>query len=86
MCESVRVIVQPRVRAGIGFGDWKKSWENISEEVKRGKVNVRVKENIVREREVQVGSLERQSRWGEWMELVLKTEMSWHTLFNYEDS
>ena len=47
---------------------------------------VRVKENIEREREVQVGSLEQQSRWGEWRELVLKTDMSWHTLFNYGDS
>ena len=46
----------------------------------------RVKENIEREKGVQVGSLERQSRWGEWKELVLKTDMSWQKLFNYKDS
>ncbi|KAL5251266.1 hypothetical protein ACHWQZ_G016834 [Mnemiopsis leidyi] len=86
VCESVRGMVQPHVRAGIGFGDWKKPWEKMSEKERQREVMARVKENIEREREVQVGSLERQSRWGEWRELVLKTDMSWHTLFNYGES
>ena len=35
----------------------------------------RVKRNMERDREVQVGSLEMKSWWGEWRVLVLKTEI-----------
>ena len=86
VCESVRGMVQPQKRVGIGFGDWKKPWERMDEREREREVMLRVKENIEREREVQVGSLEMQSRWGEWRELVMKTDLSWHTLFKYGDS
>ena len=66
VCESVRGMVQPQKRVGIGFGDWKKPWERMDEREREREVMLRVKENIEREREVQVGSLEMQSRWGEW--------------------
>ena len=33
-----------------------------------------------------MGSLEKQSMWGEWRELVMKTHISWHTLFKYGHS
>ena len=79
-------MVQPQKRVGIGFGDWKKPWERMDEREREREVMLRVKENIEREREVQVGSLEMQSRWGEWRELVMKTDLSWHTLFKYGDS
>ena len=31
VCESVRGMVQPRFRAGIGFGQWNKPWEKMTE-------------------------------------------------------
>ncbi|XP_063688236.1 uncharacterized protein LOC134821425 [Bolinopsis microptera] len=86
VCESVRGMVQPLSRAGIGFGDWKKPWEKMSEKEQQREVLDRVKENIRKEREVQLGTLEMQSRWGNWRELVTRTDMSWHTLFKYGDS
>ena len=58
----------------------------MDEREREREVMLRVKENIEREREVQVGSLEMQSRWDEWRELVMKTDLSWHTLFKYGDS
>ena len=86
MCEPVRGMVQPHRRAGIGFGEWKKPWEKLSKKEREKEVLLRVRENISKEREVQVGSLEMQSRWGEWRDLVTRTDMSWHTLFKYGDS
>ena len=82
----MRGMVQPLSRAGIGFGDWKKPWEKMSEKEQQREVLDRVKENIRKEREVQLGTLEMQSRWGNWRELVIRTDMSWHTLFKYGDS
>ena len=79
-------MVQPQGRAGIGFGEWRKPWEKLSEREKQREVLQRVKENIRKGREIELGSLEMQSRWGEWRDRVMETDMSWHTLFKYGDS
>ena len=60
MCEAVRGMVQPQGRAGIGFAEWKKPWEKMSEREKQREVLQRVKEKGPRE--IEVGSLEMQSR------------------------
>ena len=86
VCESVRGMVQPHLRAGIGFGEWKRPWDMMSKTEKEKAVMDRVKKNIGREREVGVGSLEMQSRWATWRDMVTSTDMSWHTLFKYGDS
>ena len=71
VCESVRGMMQHQGMAGIGLG----TEETLGEFGSAGEMG-RVKENIEREREVQVGSLEKQSMWGEWRELVMKTHIS----------
>ena len=86
VCEAVRGMIQPHGRAGIGFGEWKKPWEKMSEREQQREVLQRVKENIRKERGIEAGSLEMQSRWGEWRDKVTETDMSWHTLFKYGDS
>ena len=53
-------MVQPQGRAGIGFAEWKKPWEKMSEREKQREVLQRVKEKGPRE--IEVGSLEMQSR------------------------
>ena len=61
MCEAVRGMVQPQgSEAGIGFAEWKKPWEKMSEREKQREVLQRVKEKGPRE--IEVGSLEMQSR------------------------
>ena len=47
----------------------------MKERERQQEIMRRVKRNIERDREVQVGSLEMQSWWGEWRELILKTDM-----------
>ena len=79
-------MVQLQGRAGIGFGEWKKLWEKMSEREQRREVLQRVKENIRKDRGIGAGSLEMQSRWGEWRDKVTETDMSWHTLFKSGDS
>ena len=39
-------MTQPHIRAGIGFGDWAKSWERMSDKEKNEPVIGKVKENI----------------------------------------
>ena len=63
MCEAVRGMVQPQGRAGIGFAEWKKPWEKMSEREKQREVLHRVKENIRKgPKKIEVGSLGMQSR------------------------
>ena len=85
-CEAVRGMVQPRFRAGIGFGDWNKPWERMTTKEKQSAVIGRVKENIDQEKIVEGGSLELQYRWASWREDVLTMDLSWHNLFNMGDS
>ena len=35
-CEALRGMTQPHFRAGIGFGDWAKPWERMSDKEKNG--------------------------------------------------
>jgi len=86
ICESMRGMVQPYSKAGIGYGDWKKPWEKMDDREKQREVISRVRDNIQGEREVKVGSLEMQSRWGTWRDTVVKTDMSWNTMFKFGDS
>ena len=85
-CEAVRGMVQPYHRAGIGFGEWQKPWDRMSEREKQGAVMERVKKTIGQETAVQLGSLELQCRWATWRENVLAMDMSWHSLFTMGDS
>ena len=90
-CEAVRGMVQPHHRAGIGFGEWQKPLERMSEKERQGAVMERVKKNIEQETAVQCGSLvlwsrELQCRWAAWREKVLAMDMSWHSLFYMGDS
>ena len=85
-CESFRGMVQPHHRAGIGFGEWQKPWERMSERERQRAVMERVKKNIEQEAAVECGSLELQCRWAAWREEVLAMDMSWHSLFNMGDS
>ena len=63
VCEAVRGMVQPQGRAGIGFAEWKKPWEKMSEREKQREVLHRVKENIRKgPKKIEVGSLGMQSR------------------------
>ena len=45
-CEAVRGMIQPHSRAGIGFGQWTKPWERMSEKEKKEAVIGIVKRNI----------------------------------------
>ena len=85
-CEAMRGMVQPRFRAGIGFGEWKKPWEKLTEREKEKAIMERVKENIDQERQTQYGTLEMQSRWVGWREEVLALDMSWNNMFKMGDS
>ena len=85
-CETVRGMVQPHFRAGIGFGEWRKPWERMSEKEKQSAVMERVKKNVEQESAVECGSLELQCRWASWREDVLAMHLSWHSLFNMGDS
>ena len=51
----MRGMVQPRFRAGIGFGEWKKPWDKLSEREreKEKAIMKRVKENTDQERQTQ---------------------------------
>jgi len=85
-CEAVRGMVQPAYRAGIGYGEWKKPWDVLSDEEKRKEVMGRVKTNIEREQESEYGSLELQSGWVRWREDVVDMSLSWSNLFQMGDS
>ena len=81
-CEAMRGMTQPHFRAGIGFGDWVKPWERMSEREKQIAVIGRVKENINQERHCQYGTLDMQCRWANWNEEVLPMNLSWNNMFN----
>ena len=85
-CEAVRGMVQPHHRAGIGFGDWQKPWDRMSQRERQRAVMERVEKNMEQERTVELGSLELQCRWAAWREEVLAMDMSWHSLFTMGDS
>ena len=85
-CEAVRGMVQPHLRAGIGFGEWKKPWEKLSDKEKEKAIMERVTENLNQERQTQYGTLEMQSRWVEWRDEVLALDMSWNNMFKMGDS
>ena len=85
-CEAVRGMIQPHSRAGIGFGEWAKPWERMSEKEKEEAVMGRIKKNIEQERESQYGTLEMQSRWVAWREVVIAMDLSWNNMFKFGDS
>ena len=86
VCESMMGMVQPAKRAGIGFGEWKKPWEKMSQRERKKAVIERVGENLQGQRVVEYGSLEMQSGWSRWREDVLTLDMSWNSLFKMGDS
>ena len=55
VCESMLGMVHPAKRAGIGFGDWKKPWEKMSQREKKKAVIERVGENLQGLRVVEYG-------------------------------
>ena len=73
-------------RAGIGFGDWAKPWERMSDKEKNGAIIGRVKENIEKEAQSQYGLLEMQSRWAAWREAMIAMDLSWNNMFQFGDS
>ena len=79
-------MIQPGHRAGIGYGEWKKPWDRMSESEKRNEVMLRVKTNIERQQQTEYGSLELQSGWARWREDVVDMGMSWSSLFQMGDS
>jgi len=85
-CEATRGMIQPQLRAGIGFGEWKKPWDKLSFKEKGKEVIDRVRKNTDHEAAVELGSLEMQCRWSKWREEVLAMDMSWHRLFEMGDS
>ena len=48
----MRGMTQPHFRAGIGFGDWVKPWERMSEREKQVAVIGRVKETLIKKDDV----------------------------------
>ena len=85
-CEAVRGMIQPQFRAGIGFGEWAKPWERLSEKEKEQAVIGRIKKNIELERESEYGTLEMQSRWVAWRDVVIAMDLSWNNMFKFGDS
>ena len=75
-CEALRGMTQPHFRAGIGFGDWAKPWERMSDKERNDAVISRVKENIEKETQSQYGLLEMQSRWAAWRGAVKAMDLS----------
>jgi hypothetical protein len=71
VCESMLCMVQPAKRAGIGFGEWKKPCEKMSQRERKKAVIERIGENLQRQRVVEYCSLEMQSGWSRWREDVL---------------
>eukprot|EP00116_Pleurobrachia_bachei_P000802 sb/3461064/ len=57
-CDAVRGMIPPYPRAGIGFGEWRKPWEKLSDSEKRGVVMERVRERLDQERTVETMQLE----------------------------
>ena len=85
-CEALRGMIQPHFRAGIGFGDWAKPWERMSDKERNEAVISRVKENIEKETQSQYGLLEMQSLWATWREAVIAMDLSWNNMFQFGDS
>ena len=85
-CEAMRGMTQPHPRAGIGFGDWAKPWEKMSDEEKNEAVIGRVKSNIEKETQSELGLLEMQSGWATWREKVIAMDLSWNNMFRLGDS
>ena len=85
-CEAARGMIQPHHRAGIGFGEWKKPWERMSQKEKESETIARVRKNIDHDSAVGLGTFEMQSRWAAWREEVIAMDMSWHRLFEMGDS
>ena len=85
-CEAMRGMIQPHFRSGIGFGEWIKPWERLSEREKQDTVLGRVKKNIDQERQCQYGTLEMQCRWVNWNDGVLPMDLSWNNMFKLGDS
>ena len=48
-CEAMREMTQPHFRAGIGFGEWIKPWDRMSERETQVAVIGKVKKNIEQE-------------------------------------
>ena len=86
VCEAVRGMIPPHARAGIGFGEWRKPWERLSEKERQRAVIERVGTNIEHERQVEYGSLEMQTRWVTWRDEVLALDMSWNNMFKMGES
>ena len=85
-CEAMRGMTQPHLRAGIGYGEWTKPWERMSDREKQVAVIDRVKENINQERQCQYGTLEMQCRWANWNEEVLSMNLTWNNMFKLGDT
>ena len=84
-CEVVRGMIPPHPRAGIGFGEWRRPWEKLSDRERRGVVIERVRERIDQERTVESFQLEVQGLWLGWREEVVPMEFSWRSLFDMEE-
>ena len=82
----MRGMTQPHFRAGIGYGEWTKPWERMSDREKQVAVIDRVKENINQERQCQYGTLEMQCRWANWNEEVLSMKLTWNNMFKLGDT
>ncbi len=82
----MRGMIHPQFRAGIGFGEWAKPWERLSEKEKEQAVIDRIKKNIELERDNEYVTLEMQSRWVAWRDLVIAMDLSWKNMFKFGDS
>ena len=85
-CEAMQGMTQPHFRAGIGFGDWDKPWERMSEKEKNEAVIGRVEGNIEKDTQSQYGLLEMQSSWATWRGAVIAMDLSWSNMFKVGDS
>ena len=80
-CESVRGMIPPHPRAGIGFGDWGRPWEKLGEKEKRAAVVDRVKKKLNQEKTVGCLDLEVQGLWLAWREEVVPMDFRWKSMF-----
>ena len=85
-CEAMQGMTQPQFRAGIGFGEWAKPWERMSDKEKNDAIIGRVKENIEKDTRSQYGLLEMQSIWATWRGAVIAMDLSWNNMFQVGDS